>query len=187
MEECRRLCAPFLENEASNLRAGDEILLSGVIYTARDAAHKRLSDALSRGEKLKVDLSGAVIFYAGPSPARPGKPMGSIGPTTSYRMDPYTPMLLELGVKGMIGKGERSEEVLRSMKNNGAVYLGATGGIAALLARTIVSSRVLDYEDLGPEALRELEVRDMPLVVLIDSLGNSMYREGPAKYGKSGK
>ena len=187
MEECRRLCAPFLENEASNLRAGDEIFLSGVIYTARDAAHKRLSDALSRGEKLKVDLSGAVIFYAGPSPARPGKPMGSIGPTTSYRMDPYTPMLLELGVKGMIGKGERSEEVLRSMKKNGAVYLGATGGIAALLARTIVSSRVLDYEDLGPEALRELEVRDMPLVVLIDSLGNSMYREGPAKYGKNGK
>ncbi|TDY52522.1 fumarate hydratase subunit beta [Aminivibrio pyruvatiphilus] len=187
MEECRRLSAPFLEKEASNLRAGDEILLSGVIYTARDAAHKRMSDALARGEKLKVDLAGAVIFYAGPSPARPGEPMGSIGPTTSYRMDPYTPMLLELGVKGMIGKGERAEDVVASMKKNGAVYLGATGGIAALLARTIVSSRVLDYEDLGPEALRELEIRDMPLVVLIDSLGSSMYREGPAKFGKSGK
>jgi fumarate hydratase subunit beta len=185
--ECRRLNAPFLEKEASNLRAGDEILLSGVIYTARDAAHKRMSDALARGEQLKVDLSGAVLFYAGPSPARPGEPMGSIGPTTSYRMDPFTPLFLELGMKGMIGKGERSSEVVESMKKNEAVYLGATGGIAALLARTIVSSRVLDYEDLGPEALRKLEVRDMPLVVLIDSLGNSMYREGPAKYRKNGE
>lgn len=179
---CRRIAAPFLSGEGAALRAGEAVLLSGVVYTARDAAHKRMVEALRENRPLAVDLRGAVLFYAGPSPARPGNPVGSIGPTTSYRMDPYTPELLDRGVRGMIGKGERSGEVIRSMQKNGAVYLGATGGIAALLARTVTSSRVLDYEDLGPEALTELRVRDMPLVVLIDSLGNSMYREGMARY-----
>ncbi len=186
MGTCNRIKAPFLENEAAGLHAGDEILLSGIIYTARDAAHKRMTDAMKRGESLPMDLDGAVLFYAGPSPARPGAPVGSIGPTTSYRMDPYTPFLLERGIKGMIGKGDRSEEVVKSMKQQKAVYLGATGGIAALLARTILASRLLAYEDLGPEALRELEVRDMPLVVLIDSSGDSLYRIGPEKYRRKG-
>ena len=179
--------APAVSGELSSLRAGDIVAISGYIYTGRDAAHKRLVECIESGKELPVDLKGQFVYHVGPTPAKPGHASGSAGPTTSYRMDPYTPLLLELGVKGMIGKGERSEDVVSSMKKNGAVYLGATGGIAALLARTIVASRVLDYEDLGPEALRELEVRDMPLVVLIDSLGNSMYREGPAKYGKNGK
>ncbi len=182
MERCLRLTAPFLRREASGLRMGDQVLLSGVIYTARDAAHMRMYRDMEDGSRPKIDLEGAVIFYAGPAPARPGAPIGSIGPTTSSRMDPFAPSLLDLGVKGMIGKGARSDAVIAAMKSNGAVYLGATGGIAALLARTIVSSRVADYEDLGPEAVRELIIRDMPLVVLIDSLGNSLYREGPAKY-----
>lgn len=185
MVECRRITAPFLKGEASDLRAGDEIFLSGTIYTARDAAHKRMWDSLRAGKPLKIDLEGAVIFYAGPSPARPGNPIGSIGPTTSYRMDPFTPLLLELGVKAMIGKGERSDAVVESIKKHDAVYLGATGGIAALLARTILSARVVDYEDLGPEALRVLEVRDMPLVTLIDCMGDNIYREGAAKFRKS--
>jgi fumarate hydratase subunit beta len=184
MGKCNRFTTPFLADEVSFMNAGDEILLSGVIYTARDAAHKRMTDALINGEKIALDLKGAVLFYAGPSPARPGEPVGSIGPTTSYRMDPYTPLLLQRGVKGMIGKGDRSAEVVESMKQNGAVYLGATGGIAALLARTIITSKVLDYEDLGPEALRELQIRDMPLVVLIDSSGNSIYRTGPERFRK---
>lgn len=183
MGTCNRITTPFLANDISVLKAGDELLLSGIIHTARDAAHKRMTEALHRNETLPFDLKGTVIFYAGPSPARPGEPVGSIGPTTSYRMDPYTPLLLERGVKGMIGKGDRSPDVVRSMIRHGAVYLGATGGIAALLARTIVASKVLAYGDLGPEALRELEVRDMPLVVLIDSSGNSIYKIGPEKFG----
>ena len=187
MVECRRISAPFLEGEAEMLRAGDEIFLSGTIYTARDEAHKRMCDSLREGRPLKIDLDGAVIFYAGPAPARPGNPIGSIGPTTSYRMDPYAPFLLDRGVKAMIGKGERSAAVVESIKKHGAVYLGATGGIAALLARTILSARVVDYDDLGPEALRVLEVRDMPLVTLMDCLGNNLYKEGAARYKKTQK
>ena len=186
MDSCGRIRAPFSGAEASLLRAGDQVLLSGVVYTARDAAHKRMVEALRGGSPLAVDLRGAVLFYAGPSPARPGNLVGSVGPTTSYRMDPYTPELLDAGLKGMIGKGERSDAVVASIIKNGAVYFGAAGGIAALLARTVTSSRVLDYEDLGPEALRELVVRDMPLVVLIDSLGGDMYREGTARYRRKG-
>lgn len=184
MGDILRLEAPFLRGEASGLRMGQEILLSGTVYTARDAAHMRMHSTIAGGGEPPVNLEGAVMFYAGPSPARPGAPLGSVGPTTSSRMDPYTPALLELGVRAMIGKGMRSEAVVQSMIKNGSVYLGATGGIAALLARTVVSSRIACYDDLGPEAVRELKIRDMPLVVLIDSLGNSLYREGPAKYGK---
>ncbi|NLK19675.1 MAG: TRZ/ATZ family protein [Synergistaceae bacterium] len=184
MDRTLRLKAPFLEGEASRLRMGDRVLLSGVIYTARDAAHMRMQRAIEEGGRPGIDLNGAVIFYAGPAPARPGAIIGSVGPTTSSRMDPYAPSLLDLGVKAMIGKGYRSDPVVDSMKKNGAVYLGVAGGIAALLARTVLSSRVADYEDLGPEAVRRLEIFEMPLVVLIDSLGNSLYREGPAKYGR---
>ncbi len=182
MERVLQLNAPFLHGEASGLRMGEQVLLSGVVYTARDAAHMRMYRTISNGGRLNIDLEGAVIFYAGPAPARPGSPIGSVGPTTSSRMDPYTPSLLDLGVKAMIGKGVRSGSVVDAMKKNGAVYLGAAGGIAALLARTVISSRIADYEDLGPEAVRELKICRMPLVVLIDSLGNSLYREGPAKY-----
>ncbi|MDI9370589.1 MAG: TRZ/ATZ family protein [Synergistaceae bacterium] len=180
-----RVQTPLTEAVSRKLEAGDELLLSGRLYVARDAAHRLIVEALGRGEQPPVDLGGAVIFYAGPAPARSGMATGAIGPTTSYRMDPFTPLLLKQGVLGMIGKGMRSKEVISCMMKHGAVYLGATGGIAALLARTVISSRVVCYEELGPEALRELETRDMPLTVLIDSKGRSIYSEGPAKFIRS--
>ena len=173
------ITAPLTETASRSLLAGEEVLLSGVVYVARDEAHRRMAEAFDRGEPPPFNMTGAVIFYAGPSPARPGRPVGAIGPTTSYRMDPYSPLLIGMGVRGMIGKGPRSPEVVARMVEHGAVYFGATGGIAALLARAVVASRVLCYEDLGPEALRELEVRDMPLIVLIDSTGGSIYRKWP--------
>ena len=174
-----RIVTPLTEIASRALRVGEEVLLSGVVYVARDEAHRRITEALGRGEPPSFNMEGAVIFYAGPSPARPGKPVGAIGPTPSYRMDPYSPLLIGMGVRGMIGKGARSPEVVASMVEHGAVYFGATGGIAALLASAVVASRVICYEDLGPEALRELEVRDMPLIVVIDSTGGSIYRKWP--------
>ena len=157
------------------LRAGDRVRLSGTIYTARDAAHKRMVEALREGRKIPIPLQDAVIYYVGPTPAPPGRPIGAAGPTTSYRMDAYAPTLLDLGQSGMIGKGMRSGEVIEAMKRNGAVYFAAIGGAGALISRCIKEAEVIAYEDLGAEAVRRLTVKDMPLIVAIDSLGNNLY------------
>jgi fumarate hydratase subunit beta len=164
------------------LKAGDLLSLSGVLYTARDAAHKRLVEALDRGETLPFDLRGQTIYYAGPCPARPGLPIGSVGPTTSGRMDAYAPRLLRQGLIGMIGKGARSPAVVSAIQQHGAVYLGATGGAGALLAQRVRSAEVIAYEDLGAEAIRRLVVEDFPVIVLIDSQGHNLYESGPADW-----
>ncbi len=173
---------PLTEDVIRNLKIGDEVLLSGRIYTARDMAHQRLVGMIKEGRELPFDIKGAVIYYVGPAPARAGQVIGSAGPTTSYRMDPFTPTLLELGLKGTIGKGPRSKEVVESMVKNCALYFGATGGAAALMARSVTEARVIAFEDLGTEALRELAVRDMPLIVINDCYGNDLYTEGKNKY-----
>jgi fumarate hydratase subunit beta len=152
------------------------VLLSGVIYTARDAAHKRLVTLLEQGEDLPFDPAGAVIFYVGPTPPKPGEVIGSAGPTTSYRMDPYAPALMAAGVRGMVGKGPRSDAVVQAMQRHGAVYFAAVGGAAVVVAQSIVAAEVIAYDDLGAEAIRRLEVRDFPCIVAIDSQGNSLYR-----------
>ena len=180
------LSTPLTEEKARSLHAGDRVLLSGYIFTLRDAGHARLIDALDRGEELPGDLKDAVIFYVGPSPAAPGKAIGSAGPTSSYRMDQYTPRLLGEGLRGMIGKGYRSEEVITAMKENGAVYLGAIGGAGALISKTVSSAEVIAYDDLGTEAMRCLQVKDLPLTVVIDSEGNNLYETGPAEW-KAGR
>jgi fumarate hydratase subunit beta len=177
-EERKRLQIPCSEEEYRSLRAGDRLLISGTLYTARDAAHKRLCALLDEGRELPFDIRGQVIYYVGPAPTPPGYAIGSAGPTTSYRMDKYAPRLLDAGLKGMIGKGLRNDEVKASMKKNGAVYFAATGGAAALIARSIISSEVIAYEDLGTEAVRKLEVRDMPVIVAVDSDGNDAYAAG---------
>ncbi|MGJ4850811.1 Fe-S-containing hydro-lyase [Bacillota bacterium Meth-B3] len=164
------------------LNAGDTVLLTGSLYTARDAAHKRLVEALDRGETLPFDLTNQLIYYVGPAPAKPGYAVGSAGPTTSYRMDAYAPRLLEQGLMGMMGKGNRSRPVIEEMVRAGAVYLGAVGGAAALIAKRIVKSEVIAYDDLGAEAIHRFEVKDFPALVLIDSRGNNLYETGPAKY-----
>lgn len=166
------------------LRAGEKVLLTGFIYTARDTAHKRFIDALRRGETLPFDISNQIIYYCGPSPAPPGKVIGSAGPTTSSRMDLYTPQLLSLGLKGMIGKGKRSSEVKDALKRYRAVYFGATGGAGALISQTIVSSEIVAYEELGPEAVVKLGVKDMPLFVINDIYGNDLYEKGMEHYRK---
>ncbi len=176
------LTAPLTRDAAARLRAGDSVLISGVIFSARDAAHKRLCELLDAGKPLPLPLEGSVIYYMGPSPALPGTPIGAAGPTTSYRMDAYAPRLLALGNLGMIGKGRRSREVVEAMKEAGAVYFGATGGAGALLSRCITSAEVAAWPDLGAEALMRLEVKDFPAVVVIDSLGNDLYDEGPRRY-----
>ncbi|MBC7321968.1 MAG: Fe-S-containing hydro-lyase [Acetomicrobium sp.] len=181
----RKVRTPLEEDIVKDLHVGERVLLSGVIYTARDAAHRRMAEALKRGENLPFDLRGQVIYYAGPAPAPPGVPIGSIGPTTSGRMDRYTPMLLEMGLKGMIGKGRRNPEVIAAIRANGAVYFGATGGAAALLAKGVKASRVIAYEDLGPEAIYELLVEDFPLLVVVDSEGNDLYEIGPGQWSSS--
>lgn len=173
---------PLTKDEAQKLKAGDTVLLTGVIYTARDAAHKRMCEALERGEELPFPLQDAVIYYVGPTPAPPGRVIGSAGPTTSGRMDAYAPRLMEEGLRGMIGKGERTDAVIESMKKNGAVYFAATGGAAALLASRIKAARVIAWEDLGTEAVRRLEVEDFPLTVVIDAEGRDLYKEAPAAY-----
>ena len=169
------LTTPLSETTVQSLHAGDQVRLSGALYTARDAAHQRLVALLDLGEKLPFDLEGQVIYYVGPSPAPPGKVIGSAGPTSSYRMDPYTVPLLERGLKGMIGKGERDEEVVRAMKEHRAVYFAAVGGAGALLARCIKKSEIIAYEDLGPEAIRRLQVEDFPVIVAQDSTGGNLY------------
>ncbi|MFC1562757.1 Fe-S-containing hydro-lyase [candidate division KSB1 bacterium] len=176
------LTPPLTDEVVRELKAGDEVLINGIVYTARDAAHKRLVELLDEGKSLPIDVKGQIIYYVGPSPARAGKPIGSAGPTTAYRMDAYAPRLLEIGLKGMIGKGERGENVVEAMKKHGAVYFASTGGAAALIAKSIVSAKIVAYEDLGPEAIRELEVKDFPAVVAQDSHGNNVYVTGKEKY-----
>lgn len=183
-KDLKRIKTPLTDDETESLRAGEKVLLSGFIYTARDAAHKRFIETLDAGGELPFDITGQVIYYCGPAPAPPGKVIGSCGPTTSSRMDVYSPRLVSLGLKGMIGKGKRSEGVKGALKRHGAVYFGATGGAGALLARTVVAAKVIAYEDLGPEAVVRLEVRDMPLFVINDVRGNDLYEEGMKGYRK---
>ena len=173
---------PIDTEELLKLNAGDYVYLSGTIYTARDAAHKRMYEALQRGESLPLEIKGNTIYYLGPSPAREGKVIGSAGPTTSSRMDKYTPALLELGLKCMIGKGKRSKEVKDAIVQNGAVYFAAVGGAGALLSRSIISSEVIAYEDLGTEAIRKLTVKDLPVIVVVDSQGNDLYETAINQY-----
>jgi len=175
---------PLTEELAKTLKAGDRVLLTGTIYTSRDAGHKRMCEALERGEELPFDPQNATIYYVGPTPAKPGQVIGSAGPTTSGRMDAYAPTMMSVGARGMIGKGARLPEVVAAMKKYNGVYFGAIGGAGALLAKCIKSSKLVAYEDLGAEALRELYVEDMPLVVIIDSEGNNLYEDGRAAYLK---
>ncbi|MDR3302989.1 MAG: Fe-S-containing hydro-lyase [Treponema sp.] len=177
-----RITTPMTKKEAASLHAGDTVLISGTLYTARDAAHARLVALLEKGEPLPFDIEGAFIYYVGPTPAKPGKVIGSAGPTTSYRMDAYTPSLIALGLRGMIGKGKRSTAVIESMKKHKAIYFGAIGGAAALISRCIIAAEVVCYEDLGAEAIRKLTVKDFPATVVIDTLGNNLYTIGVEKY-----
>lgn len=179
-----RLAAPLTDADVEGLKAGDKVLITGVMYTARDAAHKRLLELLDRGEDLPFDPKGQIIYYVGPTPARPGSAIGSAGPTTSGRMDAFTPRLLELGIKATVGKGIRSPEVKESLKKNKAVYLAGVGGAAALIARSIKKAEVIAYEDLGPEAIRRLEVEDFPAIVVNDCHGGDLFAEGVKKYRK---
>lgn len=178
----KHLTVPFGEKEATELRSGDYVYLTGTIYTARDAAHKRMFETLERGEELPFDIRNNIIYYMGPSPAREGRPIGSAGPTTASRMDKYAPTLLDLGQRGMIGKGKRSEEVRKAIIRNKAVYFAAVGGAGALLSKSIVSSEVIAYDDLGTEAIRKLEVKDLPVIVVIDSEGNNLYETAINEY-----
>ncbi len=171
----KHLKVPFDREEAEKLKAGDYVYLTGTIYTARDAAHKRMDETLQKGEELPIAMQNNVIYYMGPSPAREGRPIGSAGPTTASRMDKYTPALLDLGLRGMIGKGKRSTDVIEAIVRNRSVYFAAVGGAGALLSRSIVSSEVVAYDDLETEAIRRLEVRDFPVIVVIDSQGNNLY------------
>ncbi|MBQ7565648.1 MAG: Fe-S-containing hydro-lyase [Oscillospiraceae bacterium] len=177
-----RITTPLSRETARTLKSGDSVLLSGVIYTARDAAHKRLCELVAQGKPLPFDVSDAVIYFVGPAPAMPGQVIGSAGPTTSYRMDPYSPVLIREGLTGMIGKGKRSDEVVGAMKQYGAVYFGAIGGCGALLSKCIKSAEIVAYEDLGAEAVRRLTVEDLPVTVVIDADGNDLYKKGRADY-----
>ena len=183
----RKITLPLTEELARTLHAGDEVLVSGVIYTSRDAGHKRMCEALARGEELPFDPTDATIYYVGPTPAKPGQVIGSAGPTTSGRMDAYAPTMMSVGARGMIGKGARLPEVVEAMKKYSGVYFGAIGGAGALLAKCIKSAELIAYEDLGAEALRKLYIEDMPLVVIIDSDGRNLYEEGRKAYLNSKK
>ena len=180
----KHMRVPFTRQEAATLKSGDYVYLTGTIYTARDAAHKRMYEALMKKEALPFDIRGNVIYYMGPSPAREGRPIGSAGPTTASRMDKYTPALLDLGMQGMIGKGKRTEEVREAMIRNGAVYFAAVGGAGALLSKSILSSEVIAYDYLGTEAVRKLSVKDFPVVVVMDSQGNNLYETAIKQYCK---
>ncbi|APQ74340.1 fumarate hydratase [Clostridium botulinum] len=180
-----KINTPLTEDKIKSLKAGDMVLITGTIYTARDAAHKRLIDALEKGRNLPFEVKNSIIYYVGPTPAKPGMEIGAAGPTTSYRMDTYTPKLLNLGLKGMIGKGKRSKEVIESIVKNKAIYFGAIGGAAALISKSIKKSEVIAYEDLDSEAIRKLEVEDLPVTVIIDSKGNNLYEDGLEDYLKS--
>ena len=173
---------PFTRNKALILRAGDSVLISGVLYTARDAAHKRMSAAINNGQALPFDIGDSIVYYVGPTPPREGEAIGSAGPTTSCRMDAYAPGLLDIGLRGMIGKGERSKEVVDAMKRNAGVYFAAIGGAGALLARSILKAEVIAYEDLGTEAIHRLEVVNFPAIVAIDAYGNNIYELGRKSY-----
>jgi fumarate hydratase subunit beta len=177
---------PLERRELEPLESGDVVLLHGVVYTARDAAHARMKDAIENGEPLPFDPEGQIIYFTGPAPARPGSVLGPAGPTTASRMDPFSPLLIERGLKGMVGKGARSEEVKRSMREHGCVYLGAVEGTAALLADCVKEAEVVAYEDLGPEAVRRLVVEDFPVVVIDDLRGGDLYIEGRARWRRSG-
>lgn len=180
----RTIQVPISKEDAKSLHAGEYVLLNGTIYTARDAAHKRMQETLDAGGELPLDWKGNVVYYMGPSPAREGRPIGSAGPTTASRMDKYTPQLLDLGLGAMIGKGKRSQAVIDAVVRNGSVYFAAVGGAGALLSQRIQSSEVIAYEDLGTEAIRKLEVRDFPVIVVIDSEGNNLYETAIRQYAK---
>ena len=182
-----RVTAPMSREQARTLKSGDSVLLSGVIYTARDAAHKRLCELVDAGKELPLDVKDSIIYFVGPTPARPGEAIGSAGPTTAYRMDAYSPTMIEQGQTGMIGKGKRNEEVIAAMKKHGAVYFGAIGGCGALLSKCIKKAEVIAYDDLGAEAIRRLEVEDFPVIVIIDSEGNNLYETGRNAYLESQK
>ncbi|OIN99014.1 MAG: fumarate hydratase [Desulfovibrionaceae bacterium CG1_02_65_16] len=169
------LNTPLTDADIEKLRAGDVVLLSGIIYSGRDAAHKKLTDLLDAGKPLPFDLKGASIYYVGPSPAPPGRPIGAAGPTTSYRMDAYAPRLISLGLKASIGKGKRNDEVKKAMRDHKAVYFGATGGAGALLSKCITASKIIAFDELGPEAVREMTVKDFPLLVINDAFGGELY------------
>lgn len=177
--------APFDKADVQKLKSGDYVYISGTIYTARDAAHKRMQEALEKGEALPLEMAHNVIYYMGPSPAREGRPIGSAGPTTASRMDKYAPALLDMGLSGMIGKGKRSDAVKEAIVRNGAVYFAAVGGAGALLSKSILSSEVIAYDDLGTEAIRKLEVKDFPAIVVIDSEGGNLYETAIGKYCRS--
>ena len=181
----KKITTPLTYEKIKELKAGDTVLLTGTIYSARDAAHKRLVDLLDSGLDIPINIKNETIYYVGPSPAKNGQVIGSAGPTTSYGMDEYSPKLLDLGLKGMIGKGIRNEKVINSIIRNKSIYFGAIGGAAALIAKSIVSSEIVAYEDLGAEAIRKMEVVDMPLIVIIDSDGNNLYKQGQEAYLKS--
>ncbi len=182
-----RIETPLTEEKARALKSGDSVLLSGTVYTARDAAHKRIVEAMAACTPLPFDPENSIVYFVGPTPAKPGQAIGSAGPTTSYRMDAYSPSLIAAGQKGMIGKGKRSEEVVNAMKKHGAVYFGAIGGAGALLSKCVEKAEVIAYEDLGAEAVRKLTVKDLPLTVVIDSEGNNLYETGRKAYLASRK
>lgn len=176
--------APISDEDAKSLHSGDYVYITGTIYTARDAAHKRMAEALAAGQPLPIDMKNNIIYYMGPSPAREGRPIGSAGPTTASRMDKYAPDLLDLGLKGMIGKGKRSQAVIDGIVRNGAVYFAAVGGAGAILSKCIKKSKVIAYDDLGTEAIRELEVENLPVIVVIDSEGNNLYETAIKEYSR---
>lgn len=178
----KSITCPLTEEKIKNLSVGDIVLISGIIYTARDAAHKRLIKLIEEGKKLPIDIKDSIIYYAGPTPAKPGNVIGSVGPTTSYRMDSFTPMLLDRGLKGTIGKGFRSKEVIESIKKNKGVYFAAIGGAAAVIAKCIQKAEIVAYEDLDSEAIRKLQVEDLPVITAIDSKGNNLYELGQKNY-----
>ncbi len=186
MTEPIKITPPLTDVDVERLKAGDKVLITGVLYTARDAAHKRFVDLLDKGEELPFDPAGQIIYYVGPTPAKPGSVIGSAGPTTSGRMDAYTPRLLELGLKGMIGKGQRTGPVLEAIQKHKAVYMAAVGGAAALIAMSIKKAEVIAYDDLGAEAVRRLEVEDFPAIVVNDSKGGDLFKAGVKKYRRSG-
>lgn len=182
MSEPIRIRTPLSDEDVERLKAGDRVLISGVLYTGRDAAHKRMVDLLNRGGELPFDIRGQVIYYVGPTPPKPGMPIGAAGPTTSYRMDAYSPRLMACGLKGMIGKGMRSKEVIDAMKRYRCIYMAAVGGAGALLSKRIKKAEVIAYEDLGPEAIRRLEVEEFPVILVNDIRGNDLYEEGARQY-----
>lgn len=182
VKKMKRLTLPLSDSDIKDLKAGETVLLSGTMLTGRDAAHKRLYELVEKGEKLPIDIKGELIYYVGPAPAKPGFAVGPAGPTSSYRMDKYAPILLDLGLKGMIGKGARNQDVIDAIVRNGCVYFACVGGAAALIAKSIKKEEILCYEDLGTEAIRRYTVEDFPCIVAIDSYGNNAYTEGQKDY-----